>query len=124
MPLWTTTSEPEQSVCGCAFSSDGRPWVAQRVWPMPSVPATGLLTQDRLEVLHAAGGAADLERPVLQDGHARGVVAAVLELLQAVDDDADRALLTDVADDSTHRSAFLLLPGGTLRRAGARPTRP
>ena len=27
-----------QSVCGWAFSSVGRPWVAQRVWPRPMVP--------------------------------------------------------------------------------------
>ena len=26
---------PVQSRCGWAFSSVGRPWVAQRVWPMP-----------------------------------------------------------------------------------------
>ena len=31
IPLCTTTSVPEQSVWGWAFSSDGRPWVAQRV---------------------------------------------------------------------------------------------
>ena len=30
-------------VCGCAFCSDGGPWVAQRVWPMPVVPRSGLL---------------------------------------------------------------------------------
>ena len=35
MPLWTTTMSPVQSRCGCAFSSVGRPCVAQRVWPMP-----------------------------------------------------------------------------------------
>ena len=35
MPLWTTTILPVQSRCGCAFSSVGRPCVAQRVWPMP-----------------------------------------------------------------------------------------
>ena len=37
MPLWTTTIWPVQSRCGCAFSSVGRPCVAQRVWPMPYV---------------------------------------------------------------------------------------
>jgi len=29
---------PVQSTCGCAFASVGRPCVAQRVWPMPSLP--------------------------------------------------------------------------------------
>src|SRR5450755_1847603 len=33
-----TWMRPVQSWCGWAFSSDGRPWVAQRVWPMPTVP--------------------------------------------------------------------------------------
>ena len=35
MPLWTTTMRPVQSRCGWAFSSVGRPCVAQRVWPTP-----------------------------------------------------------------------------------------
>ena len=38
IPLCTTTNGPER--CGWAFSSLGRPWVAQRVWPMPRVPGT------------------------------------------------------------------------------------
>ena len=41
MPLWTTTMRPEQSWCGCAFSSVGRPWVAQRVCPTPHSPWSG-----------------------------------------------------------------------------------
>ena len=39
MPLCTTATP--SWVCGCAFSSVGRPCVAQRVWPMPSVPEGG-----------------------------------------------------------------------------------
>ena len=35
MPLWMTTTLDEQSLCGWAFSSLGRPCVAQRVWAMP-----------------------------------------------------------------------------------------
>src|SRR3989304_5016667 len=77
MPLWTTTREPLQSVCGWAFSSEGRPWVAQRVCPSPTLP-----------------------RP--QHGPAGGVVAAVLEPLEPVQDDADGAPFPDVADDPAH----------------------
>ena len=33
---------PVQSLCGCAFSSLGRPCVAQRVWPRPQVDAEPL----------------------------------------------------------------------------------
>ena len=39
MPLCTTASF--SVACGCAFFSVGRPWVAQRVWPMPIVPDSG-----------------------------------------------------------------------------------
>ena len=45
IPLWTTTMRPWQSWCGCAFSSLGRPWVAQRVWPMPEAAAERLGAQ-------------------------------------------------------------------------------
>ncbi len=38
MPLWTTATLPSASRCGWAFTSDGAPWVAQRVWAMPVVP--------------------------------------------------------------------------------------
>ena len=43
MPLCTTTMRPVQSRCGWAFSSVGRPCVAQRVWPMPYSPSSGLV---------------------------------------------------------------------------------
>ena len=39
MPLWTTASR--LVACGWALVSLGRPWVAQRVWPMPIVPVSG-----------------------------------------------------------------------------------
>jgi hypothetical protein len=41
MPLWMTTKRPASSVCGCALASVGWPWVAQRVWPIPTVPGSG-----------------------------------------------------------------------------------
>ena len=37
MPLTTTWTEPVVSKCGWALHSLTRPWVAQRVWPMPVV---------------------------------------------------------------------------------------
>ena len=36
MPLCTTDTPP--TLCGWALPSDGRPCVAQRVWPMPTLP--------------------------------------------------------------------------------------
>ena len=41
MPLWITAILPLQSRCGWALRSVGAPWVAQRVWPIPTVPAGG-----------------------------------------------------------------------------------
>src|ERR1035437_4929097 len=56
MPLCTTTILPVQSRWGCAFSSVGRPCVAQRVCPMPYVPWSGLwrMTSSRLRSLPSA----------------------------------------------------------------------
>ena len=39
MPLCTSAIRPEPPVCGCALTSLGAPWVAQRVCPMPVVEA-------------------------------------------------------------------------------------
>src|SRR5207245_6631722 len=55
---------------------------------------------------------ADLEPLGADHGHARRVVAAVLEPLEAVEDDVHRALVADVADDPAHGVNSL---GGGLR---------
>src|SRR3989304_142327 len=47
-----------------------------------------------------AGGRAHLEDAVVEDGDARGIVAAVLEALEPFHDDPDRALVPHVADDA------------------------
>ncbi len=41
IPLWITAIVPDSSVCGCAFSREGLPCVAQRVWPSADEPASG-----------------------------------------------------------------------------------
>ncbi len=41
IPLWTIANRPSDDVCGCEFTSHGAPCVAQRVWPIPTVPVTG-----------------------------------------------------------------------------------
>ena len=107
MPLWTTTRVPVPSRWGWAFSSVGRPWVAQRVWPMPKVPWMGLsaMTVSRLRSLP---GARRSSRPcgAAGDGDAGGVVAAVFEAAKAFNDDGDDGLRTDVTDDSAHRMSL------------------
>ncbi len=64
----------------------------------------GTVTQGGLEGLEAAGSAPDLQLPfTAEDGHARGVVSPVFEPLEPLEDDPDRALVTDVPDDPAHR---------------------
>lgn len=46
MPLWTTATLFSASRCGWELMSLGAPWVAQRVWAMPVVPAKRLGTRD------------------------------------------------------------------------------
>ena len=99
---------PLQSWCGWAFSSVGRPWVAQRVWPMPQCPVSGLAApapprgstslpaQRRLSSCAAA-----------HDGHAGRVVAAVLEAPEALHEDGDCITRSDVADDAAHAARLL-----------------
>src|SRR6267143_1105675 len=49
MPLWTTASRERQSTWGWALASEGRPWVAHRVCPMPSVPHIAVSSSGGLE---------------------------------------------------------------------------
>ena len=102
MPLCTTTIEPVQSVWGWAFSSDGRPWVAQRVCPIPTGPSMGRSRSmfSRFRILPALRRT--WSTPSEMTAIAGRVVAAILEALQPIEDDAGRALVTDVADDPTH----------------------
>ena len=123
IPLWTTTSDAVAVGVGWAFSSEGRPWVAQRVWPMPSDARRAALAQHRLRaILMPAGARRTSSRACAEDRDARRVVAAILEPLQALDDDADRALVPDVADDSdTWRLASCLLVRFLAASAPAQP---
>ena len=114
MPLWTTTRRPVQSRWGWAFSSVGRPWVAQRVWPMPKVPWMGSLCEDVFEVAELAGGAAELEAvAIAADGDAGGVVAAIFEAAESFNDDGDDfRTVADVTDDAAHRVLGYLRDSG------------
>jgi hypothetical protein len=66
-----------------------------------------LLGQHPLEHLDAPGGAPDVKRALVEHRDARRVVATILEPLQSLDDDADRALVTDVADDPAHGASLV-----------------
>ena len=102
MPLWTTTIGRVQSRCGCAFSSVGRPCVAQRVCPMPYTPASGSASQHLLEGDSLPALRRTSTAPSLDDRDAGRIVAAVFEPPQPLDQDRHDLLCPDVADDSAH----------------------
>src|SRR6266704_4713357 len=71
--------------------------------PDPDGAGERALAQDALEILDAPGRAPDLQRSRRREhGDTSRVIAAVLEALEALEDDAHRALVSDVADDPTH----------------------
>jgi len=63
----------------------------------------GLFVEDGFEVAELAGGAAELEAAgAAGNGDAGGVIAAVFETAQPLDDDGHRRLGANVSDDSAH----------------------
>ena len=74
----------------------------------PSRVADAVVARNRvrvdgvLEVRQLAGAAPEVDDAVAHDGHARRVVAAVLELSQPVNQDGDDLFGADVADNPTH----------------------
>ena len=105
MPLWTTASR--SVACGWALVSFGLPWVAQRVWPMPIVPASGACDELDLEVAQLALGAAALEVAVLQGGDAGRIVAAIFQPLQRLDDQRRDRRRAENSDDAAHAPQVL-----------------
>ena len=87
--------------CGWALSSVGLPCVAQRVWPMP-IDAGERLRRARLEIAQLALARAPRQAAVFERRDARGIIAAVFEPLQRVDDLARDRLLPENADDAAH----------------------
>ena len=72
-------------MCGWALPTVGAPWVAQRVWAMPMVPASGLAASSRGEIVELALGAAAVELAVVDRADAGAVIAAIFEPLQPVE---------------------------------------
>ena len=101
IPLWTTATVPAASVCGWALTSLAGPCVAQRVWPMPTLPANRF-GQGVGQVTHPAGPLGDLDAAAAEHGDAGRVVAAVLQPGQSLEQDGRGLLAADVPDDSAH----------------------
>ena len=102
--------------CGWALRSVGGPCVAQRVWPMASVPGRdgSVSSFSRLASLPALRSTRSVP-VVVEDGDAGAVVAAVLQAAQPVEDDLQAGLAPDVAHDAAHAGQASRGPG----RAGA-----
>ena len=100
MPLCTTASL--SVACGCALFSVGRPCVAQRVWPMPIVPDSGSRASLVSRFLQLAFGAPARQRAMLQRRDARGIVTAIFEPLERIDELRRRRLAADHSDNAAH----------------------
>ena len=103
IPLWMTVISPVQSWWGWALRSFGRPWVAQRVWARPIAACGRPVGDRRLEVGQLAGPLLDEQVAGVVDQRDPGrVVAAVLEALEALDEDGPGLARSRVADDAAH----------------------
>ena len=91
-------------MCGWALASFGRPWVAQRVWPTPTVPASDspLFSRSaRRESLPSA--LLPVSEPLRVDhGDAGAIVSAILQASEGIEDDRNAIALADVTNDPAH----------------------
>src|SRR5579864_5491863 len=63
---------------------------------------------DLFQVAQLAFGAADLESVTIAgDSDARGIISAIFQTSQSINDDRNDLLFADVADDATHRNRLL-----------------
>ena len=90
-------------MCGWAFASVGLPCVAQRVWPMPVSPSSGRRFQPRLEIAQLAFGAAAAKLAMLDGGDAGGIVAAIFQPLQRIDELAGDRSFAENANNAAHQ---------------------
>jgi hypothetical protein len=68
------------------------------------------VSEPSFEAGKAAFDAEDARFAAIANGDAGGIVAAILEAAQAIEEDAFRILFTDVTDDSAHGfAAFSLM---------------
>ena len=105
------------ALCGCAFSSDGRPCVAHRVCPIPIWPCSGASASRCAQIFELALGAANFELAAIDDSRDAGrVVAAILEAAEPAEQDWVGLARPDVSDYSAHdRSLLSPQSQGTLQ---------
>ena len=105
MPLWTRATPP--TTCGWALPTVGAPWVAQRVWAMPTVPGSGSAASSRGEIVELALGPAAFEPAVDDRADAALIIAAIFEPPQPLHEPLGDFVAADYADDSAHATLTL-----------------
>ena len=102
MPLCTTAMRP--ATWGWALVSLGRPWVAQRVCPMPSLPAMGSWPSF-LRSSISLPWARRTKNPLrAHQGQTGRVISPVFQATQALHDHFHRVLGTHISNYSAHKS--------------------
>ena len=119
MPLWTTATRG--LACGWALASVGLPCVAQRVWPMPIVPASGDDIELGLEVLELALGAQPGQPAAFERRDARRIVAAVFEPPEGGKNVPRHRLASQNANNPAHRPVSDFWRAQIERVQGVRP---
>ncbi len=113
MPLCTSATRPVAPRWGWALASVGAPWVAQRVCPIPVVDGGSGSSASAFSRLASLPARLRHAMPAVGDqGDPGGVVAAVLQPPQALDDDVLRLLVADVPHDAAHGPESIGPPGG------------
>ena len=103
IPLWMTATRPAQSRCGWAFSSVGgavggptrvahRRWCRRSARSAPSAESSSASLPARLRTVSPSPSTRDT----------RGVIPAILETPQTLQDDGKRLVGADVSDDAAH----------------------
>ena len=83
------------------------PCVAQRVWPSPVVAVEPFVAGALLQIAERADGANVVETVSLEERDAGGVVAAVLQALEALEEERLALTRSDVSDYSAHEVVSL-----------------
>jgi hypothetical protein len=71
------------------------------------VTAEWTLVDDATEIVDAPDFLAGRDEPLLQSGYPRGVIAAVFQTAQTLQKNGHCFSLTDISNDSTHRTQIL-----------------
>src|ERR1043165_4494162 len=120
IPLWTTAISPPESM-GCRFSAagGGEEWLSvfrgRRAVRSPArvrdPGQRGLVLHPRSEVADAGHGAHEADGAVAQHGDATGIIAAVLQPPQPLDQGGHDVPARRRADNSAHGYPFFFVGG-------------